>query len=89
MNFLRLLTKRVYQNITYSCFREEENDCTAELQGDNEKLLKSSEKTHPRFVQTDVKVPTVSIGILAVYNMAIVINVCGNQFFFIVSILTN
>jgi len=55
MNFLRLLTKRVYQNITYSCFREEENDCTAELQGDNEKLLKSSEKTQPRFVQTDVK----------------------------------
>lgn len=56
MNFLRLLTKRVFQNITYSCYMEEENDCIVQLQGENEMELRSSEKTKPRFVHTDFKV---------------------------------
>ena len=58
MNFLRLLTKRVFQNITYSCYMEKEDDCTVQLQGENEMELKSLEKTKPRFVHTDFKVQT-------------------------------
>ena len=56
MNFLRLLSKRVYQNITYSCYRETENDCTIQLQGANDLELKDSEKTKPSFLETDFKV---------------------------------
>ncbi|KAJ7370530.1 Collagen alpha-2(I) chain [Desmophyllum pertusum] len=52
MNFLRLLSKRVYQNITYSCYKEEENDCTIQLQGENDMELRSSEQTKSSFVDT-------------------------------------
>lgn len=55
INFLRLLSKGVYQNITYSCFRENDNDCTIELQGENEMEFRSSERTKPSFVSTDSK----------------------------------
>ncbi|XP_044179036.1 collagen alpha chain-like [Acropora millepora] len=50
MNFLRLLTKQVFQNITYSCYQESENDCTIQLQGENEVELQSYETTKPKFV---------------------------------------
>ena len=56
MNFLRLLTRKVFQNITYSCYTKEEKDCTIQLQGENEMELRSSEKTKPKFLRTDFKV---------------------------------
>lgn len=56
MQFLRLLSKRIYQNITYSCYKEEEGDCTIQLQGENEMEFSSSEQTKPRFIHTDPKV---------------------------------
>jgi len=56
MQFLRLLSKRVSQNITYSCYKEEEDDCTIKLQGENEMEFRSSEQTKPSFIHNDPKV---------------------------------
>ena len=56
MNFLRLLTKQVFQNITYSCYQESENDCTIQLQGENEVELQSYETTKPKFVNESSQV---------------------------------
>lgn len=56
MNFLRLLTKKVFQNITYSCYHERENDCTVQLQGENEMELQSYETTKPKFVNESSQV---------------------------------
>lgn len=56
MQFLRLLSQRVYQNITYSCYKEKEDDCTIQLQGENEMEFRSSEQTKPSFIHTDPKV---------------------------------
>ena len=50
MNFLRLLTKQVSQNITYSCYQANETDCKIQLQGENEMELRSSETTVPKFI---------------------------------------
>lgn len=54
MKFLRLLSTRMTQTITYHCYNsrawEDENDRTIKLQGDNEMELTSSEKTKPRVV---------------------------------------
>lgn len=56
MNFLRLLTRQVFQNITYSCYQEDENDCTIQLQGENEMELQSYETTKPKFVNESSRV---------------------------------
>jgi len=56
MQFLRLLSKRVYQNITYSCYKEEEGDCTIQLQGENDMEFRSSDQTKPSFIHKDPKV---------------------------------
>lgn len=54
MKFLRLLSMRITQTITYHCYNsrawEEEVDRTIKLQGDNEMELTSSEKTKPKVI---------------------------------------
>ena len=63
MKFLRLLSMRITQNITYHCYNsrawEEEDDRTIKLQGDNDMELTSSEKTKPKVVSDncDVSIP--------------------------------
>lgn len=62
MNFLRLLTKRAHQNITFSCYKERQNDCTLKLLGENEKEFKSSEQKQLSFVPiADSKVSSIQI----------------------------
>ena len=54
MRFLRLLSMRITQNVTYHCYNsrawEDDNDRTIKLQGENEMELTSSEKTKPKVV---------------------------------------
>ena len=67
MNFLRLLTKRAHQNITFSCYKERQNDCTLKLLGENEKEFKSSEKKQLSFVPiADSKVSSIQILFLSI-----------------------
>ena len=62
MNILRLLTKRAHQNITFSCYKERQNDCTLKLLGENEKEFKSSEQKQLSFVPiADSKVSSIQI----------------------------
>ena len=60
MKFLRLLSMRITQNITYHCYNsrawEEEDDRTIKLQGDNDMELTSSEKTKPKVVSDNCDV---------------------------------
>ena len=68
MKFLRLLSMRITQNITYHCYNsrawEEEDDRTIKLQGDNDMELTSSEKTKPKVVSDncDVSIPPLFFG---------------------------
>lgn len=68
MKFLRLLSMRITQNITYHCYNsrawEEEDDRTIKLQGDNDMELTSSEKTKPKVVSDncDVSIPRLFFG---------------------------
>ena len=67
MNFLRLLTKRAHQNITFSCYKERQNDCTLKLLGENEKEFKSSEQKQLSFVPiADSKVSSIQILFLTI-----------------------
>lgn len=54
MKFLRLLSMRITQNVTYHCYNsrawEDDNDRTIKLQGENEMELTSSDKTKPKVV---------------------------------------
>ena len=60
MKFLRLLSMRITQTITYHCYNsrawEEEVDRTIKLQGDNEMELTSSEKTKPKVITNNCDV---------------------------------
>ena len=60
MKFLRLLSARMTQTITYHCYNsrawEDENDRKIQLQGDNEIDLTSSEKTKPKVVTNNCDV---------------------------------
>jgi len=54
MKFLRLLSMRITQTITYHCYNsrawEEDDDRTIKLQGENDMELTSSEKTKPKVI---------------------------------------
>jgi len=60
MKFLRLLSRTVYQNITYHCYNsrvwDEEEGRTIKLQGDNEMELTSLIKTKPLVLKNECKV---------------------------------
>ena len=60
MQFLRLLSRSVSQNITYHCLNsrawEDVDGLTIKLQGDNDMELTSSEKTKPVVVTNECKV---------------------------------
>lgn len=60
MQFLRLLSRSVSQNITYHCLNsrvwEDVDGLTIKLQGDNDMELTSSEKTRPVVVTNECKV---------------------------------
>ena len=60
MQFLRLLSRSVSQNITYHCLNsrawEDDDGLTIKLQGDNDMELTSSEKTKPLVVTNECKV---------------------------------
>ena len=60
MRFLRLLSRRVSQNITYHCYNsrawEDDNGHTIKLQGDNEMELTISERTKPVVLKNECKV---------------------------------
>ena len=60
MQFLRLLSRSVSQNITYHCLNsrawEDDDGLTIKLQGDNDMELTSSEKTKPVVVTNECKV---------------------------------
>ena len=60
MQFLRLLSRSVSQNITYHCLNsrawEDDNGRSIKLQGDNDMELTSSEKTKPVVVTNECKV---------------------------------
>lgn len=60
MKFLRLLSMRITQTITYHCYNsrawEEEEDRTIKLQGENEMELTSSEKTKPKVLTNNCDV---------------------------------
>lgn len=64
MKFLRLLSTRMTQTITYHCYNsrawEDGNDRTIKLQGDNEMELTSSEKTKPRVVTNNCDVSEIT-----------------------------
>ncbi|KAM7448175.1 hypothetical protein ABFA07_003752 [Porites harrisoni] len=69
INFLRLLTKRAHQNITFSCYKERQNDCTLKLLGENEKEFKSSEQKQLSFVPIADSKKTESSGNQAVIEV--------------------
>ena len=54
MKFLRLLSMRITQTITYHCYNsrawEEDDDRTIKLQGENDMELTTSEKTKPKVI---------------------------------------
>ena len=60
MQFLRLLSRSVSQNITYHCLNsrawEDDDGRSIKLQGDNDMELTSSEKTKPVVVTNECKV---------------------------------
>lgn len=60
MKFLRLLSRRVHQNITYHCYNsrawEEEEGRTIKLQGDNEMELTNFMKTKPVVLKNECEV---------------------------------
>lgn len=60
MRFMRLLSMRTTQTITYHCYNsrawEEDNDRTIKLQGENEMELTSSEKTKPKVITNNCDV---------------------------------
>ena len=60
MKFLRLLSRTVYQNITYHCYNsqawDEEEGRTIKVQGDNEMDLTSLMKTKPLVLKNECKV---------------------------------
>lgn len=60
MKFLRLLSRSVYQNITYHCYNsrawDEQEGRTIRLQGDNEMELTSFLKTKPIVLKNGCKV---------------------------------
>ena len=62
MQFLRLLSRSVSQNITYHCLNsrawEDVDGLTIKLQGDNDMELTNSEKTKPVVVTNECKVNT-------------------------------
>ena len=74
MKFLRLLSTRMTQTITYHCYNsrawEDENDRTIKLQGDNEMELTSSEKTKPRVVTNNCDVSEITFKNNKKKNMA-------------------
>lgn len=60
MKFLRLLSRSVYQNITYHCYNsrawDEQEGRTIRLQGDNEMELTNFLKTKPIVLKNGCKV---------------------------------
>ena len=61
MRFLRLLSKRVSQNITYHCFNSrawenEDSGRTIKVKGDNELELMKSQGTKTMVLRNDCKV---------------------------------
>ena len=80
MKFLRLLSMRITQNITYHCYNsrawEEEDDRTIKLQGDNDMELTSSEKTKPKVVSDNCDV---SILVLFFWIATSVARVCARS----------
>lgn len=68
MKFLRLLSMRITQNITYHCYNsrawEEEDDRTIKLQGDNDMELTLSEKTKPKVVSDNCDVSILGLCVL-------------------------
>ena len=60
MRFLRLLSRRVSQNITYHCYNslawEDDESRTIKLQGENEMELTSYDRTKPVVLKNGCKV---------------------------------
>ena len=60
MRFMRLLSMRTTQTITYHCYNsrawEEDSDRSIKLQGENEMELTSSEKTKPNVITNNCDV---------------------------------
>ena len=62
MRFLRLLSRRVSQNITYLCYNsrawEDDGGRSIKMQGENEMELKGNDRTKPVLLENGCKVIT-------------------------------
>ena len=60
MKFLRLLSRRITQNVTYHCYNsrawDEDGDRTIKLQGENDMELTSSDHTRPKVITNNCDV---------------------------------